>query len=167
VAITAGIWSKKLLADLGVKVPLDSERGYHVMFKDPGVTVNNSLMDADRKFVASSMEDGLRAAGTVDFGGVDSTPLPNRAQAIAKAVREMLPDLPAEPTSWWSGQRPSFPDTLPAIGPVPGHPGLFAGFGHAHWGFMMAPKTGRLLAGLIANKPANADMSPFRLDRFA
>jgi D-amino-acid dehydrogenase len=79
----------------------------------------------------------------------------------------MLPDLNPEPRSDWSGQRPTFPDSLPAIGPVPGHAGLFAGFGHGHWGFMMAPRTGRLLAALMGGRPVNTDVAPYRLDRFA
>jgi D-amino-acid dehydrogenase len=79
----------------------------------------------------------------------------------------MLPDLNPEPRSDWSGQRPTFPDSLPAIGPVPGHAGLFAGFGHGHWGFMMAPRTGRLLADMVGGRPVNTDLAPYRLDRFA
>lgn len=164
--VSAGAWSARLLAPLGLKLPLEAERGYHVMFADPGVTLNNSVMDADRKFVASSMEDGLRAAGTAEFAGLDTQPDPRRAETIATVAGHMLPGLNIARKTTWSGLRPSFPDSLPAIGEVPGHKGLFAAFGHSHYGLMMAPRTGRIVADLVRGVRPNVDLSPYRVDRF-
>ncbi len=61
--LAAGIWSADLLKSLGVKLPLMSERGYHLEFSDPGVALNHSVADVEGKFVVSSMEGGLRAVG--------------------------------------------------------------------------------------------------------
>ena len=78
----------------------------------------------------------------------------------------MLPDLKIDNHRSWMGVRPSFPDSLPMIGEFRDHKGLFAGFGHCHYGLMMAPRTGQLLAGLLTGVPSNSDLSSFDPDRF-
>ncbi|SHL75171.1 D-amino-acid dehydrogenase [Roseovarius litoreus] len=166
IVVSAGAWSARLLAPLGLRLPLEAERGYHVMFADAGVSLNNSVMDTDRKFVASSMEDGLRAAGTAEFGGLDALPDPRRAETIAGLARQMVPGLGSATVTTWSGVRPSFPDSLPVIGEMPGHPGLYGAFGHSHYGFMMAPRTGRIMADLLRGAGPNIDLAPYRADRF-
>lgn len=167
VVIAAGAWSAKLLEPLGVKVPLEAERGYHVRFADTGATLENSVMDVDMKIVVSSMSDGLRAAGTAEFAGLDARPDMRRAEKIAAMTRRMIPGLNGAVETHWSGIRPSFPDSLPAIGKIGAFDGLFAGFGHSHYGFMMAPQTGRLLAATVQDKAMNVDMEPYRPTRFS
>lgn len=164
--VAAGAWSAKLLAPLGLSLPLEAERGYHVMFKTPGVELNNSIMDVDLKFVSSSMEGGLRSAGTAEFAGLDAPPTDARAQMLIRQSKTMLPDLDISATETWTGIRPSFPDSLPVLGAVPDRKGLFATFGHSHFGLMMAPRTGELLADTVLGKRINTDLTPFRIDRF-
>jgi D-amino-acid dehydrogenase len=164
--ITAGAWSARLLSHLGVRVPLEAERGYHLVFKDPGLSLKHSLMDVDHKFVTSSMEAGVRSAGTAEFAGLDAPPDYRRARVFKRHTEALLPNLNTDSCEEWMGPRPSSPDSLPYIGAVPGHPGIFAGFGHGHLGLTGAPMTARMLAGLVADEPLNVDMSPYRLDRF-
>lgn len=166
VVIAAGAWSARLLKPLGVRMPLEAERGYHMVFTDPGISVSHSLTDADHKFVASTMEMGIRSAGTAEFAGLDAAPDYRRARVFIRHTKAMLPNLRTESREQWMGPRPSSPDSVPYIGPVPGHPGLFAGFGHGHLGLTGAPMTARMLAGLVSGEPLNLDMSPYRLDRF-
>lgn len=166
VVLAAGAWSARLLEPLGLNLPLEAERGYHVVFPDPGVALNNSVMDIDHKFVASSMDMGLRAAGTAEFSGLDRPPNPRRIQAIVKNARKLCPDLRGDEAQTWSGVRPSFPDSLPVIGELPGLPGLIGAFGHSHWGFMMGPRTGRIVADLASGAPTNIDLSPYSAARF-
>jgi D-amino-acid dehydrogenase len=80
--IAMGVWSAELLKPLGVRIPLEAERGYHVSFTDPGVTLNNSIMDVDMKVVASSMDEGLRIAGTAEFAGLDAPENDRRIRAL-------------------------------------------------------------------------------------
>jgi D-amino-acid dehydrogenase len=167
VVLAAGVWSARLLAPLGVKVSLEAERGYHLIFKNPGVTLNNSVLDADNKFVASSMEMGVRSAGTAEFAGIDAAPNYRRAQVFAKHTKSLLPELNADDTIEWMGRRPSPPDSVPYIGEVPGYPRLYHGFGHGHLGLTGAPMTGRMIAALASGEPLNIDMKPYRIDRFA
>ena len=164
--LTAGVWSAKLLKDFGVNVLLEAERGYHLIFKEPDVTLKNSILDADNKFVSSSMEMGMRSAGTAEFAGVDAPPNYKRALIFKDHAKSLFPKLNTSSVQEWMGRRPSPPDSVPYIGEVPGYPGLFYGFGHAHLGLTGAPMTGRMIAGLASNQPLNIDMTPYRLDRF-
>ncbi|UWQ35483.1 FAD-dependent oxidoreductase (plasmid) [Leisingera sp. M527] len=164
--LAMGVWSGELLKPLGIKIPMESERGYHVSFKNPGVALNNSIMDMDMKFVASSMEEGLRVAGTAEFAGLDQPLNQKRLDGLAELAKALLPDLQAGDMGTWSGQRPSLPDSLPCIGEVEGFPDLIAAFGHSHYGLMMAPKTGRLVADIVSGTPVNEDLAPFRARRY-
>jgi len=166
VVLAAGAWSVRLLAALGIPVSLEAERGYHLVFKNPKLSLKNSIMDADRKFVTSSMEMGIRSAGTAEFGGLESTPNYRRAKMFTKLAKDLLPNLNTEATEEWSGVRPSTPDSVPYIGATPGHPRLFCAFGHGHLGLTGAPMTGRMIAALAAGVPLNIDLTPYRLDRF-
>jgi len=166
IVLAAGAWSARLLATLGVKVPLEAERGYHLVFKDPGVSLNHSIMDADNKFVTSSMEMGIRSAGTAEFAGLDTAPNYARARVFERHTKDLLPNINTASTEEWMGIRPSLPDSVPCIGAVPGHPRIFCAFGHGHLGLTGAPMTGRMVTALVAEEPLNIDMTPYRLDRF-
>ncbi|MEM8820410.1 MAG: FAD-binding oxidoreductase [Pseudomonadota bacterium] len=167
VVLAAGVWSLRLLETLGVRLPLEAERGYHCVLANPGVTLNNSIMDMTGKFVASSMAMGVRCAGTAEFAGIDAAPDMRRATVLARQAKRLFPDINIEEPDYWMGRRPSFPDSLPAIGPVPGQPGLIAAFGHAHYGFGMAPATGEIVAGMATGQPSNVDVAPYAVERFA
>lgn len=166
VVTAAGAWSLGLLEPFGLRLPLVSERGYHLLFRSPGVTLANSVVDVEAKFVTSSMEMGLRSAGTAEFARADAKPNDARARMLAKQTKRILPDLDTADTEEWMGVRPSLPDSLPCIGEVPGQPGLFTAFGHSHYGLGMAPMTGRIVADLATGTPPNLDLSPYSLTRF-
>lgn len=166
IVLAAGVWSAALLKPLGLKIPLAAERGYHVEFPNAQMQLHNSIMDVDAKIVASSMEDGVRVTGSSEFAAIDTAADPRKKTLLAKQARAMLPDLNASDMKFWLGQRPSFPDSLPALGPIEGQAGLFAAFGHSHYGLMMAPKTGELIADLVAGVPPNTDLAPFNIQRF-
>ncbi|MEM1044531.1 MAG: FAD-dependent oxidoreductase [Pseudomonadota bacterium] len=166
VVIALGVWSRDLLAKLGVAVPLMAERGYHVEYPAPRVTAQNSVMDTDAKVVASSMEGGLRVSGHAEFAPIDAPPDRRKTDMLRRVAGAMFPGLDITGEKAWMGRRPSFPDSLPAIGPVEGHDGLIANFGHSHYGLMMAPKSGQIVAAHVSGSPQNADLSPFSLKRF-
>ena len=166
VVIAAGAWSHRLTAQLGCKIPLETERGYHMTFANPGVSLNHTIMEGKRRFVTTAMEMGIRCAGTAEFAGLEAPPNPRRARILAKLGKELLPNLNTEQATDWMGHRPVLPDSLPAIGPLPGHPNVLTAFGHGHTGLTAAPMTGRIIAGLIAGSPLNVDVTPYRPDRF-
>ncbi|SPJ30631.1 NAD(P)/FAD-dependent oxidoreductase [Falsiruegeria mediterranea] len=166
VILAAGVWSADLLKPLGLPVPLVAERGYHVEFPCASAVLNNSVMDVDAKVVASSMHSGLRVAGTAEFASIDAPADPRKEQILTEQAKAMVPDLDTDKAQFWMGRRPSFPDSLPAIGPIDGMDGLYAAFGHSHYGLMMAPKTGELVADIVSDRSPNISLDAFSLARF-
>ncbi len=164
--IAAGAWSHELVAPFGLKIPLQGERGYHMEFRDPGITVHNSVHDADRVFVASSMEGGVRCAGTSEFNHLDAPPDWRRARIMKRLGKALFPGLNVDDGSEWMGHRPTLPDTIPVIGPVPGHPHVILAFGHGHLGLTGAPMTGRMVAAIATGERLNVDLSAYRAERF-
>jgi D-amino-acid dehydrogenase len=168
--VCAGAYSKPLAATLGDRVPLETERGYHLMIRDPEVMPRIPTADADGKFVAVPMDTGLRFAGTVELAGLAAPPDWRRARLLLEQGRRMLPGLAAshaeERISVWMGHRPSLPDSLPVLGPSPASPDVIYAFGHGHVGMTAAPMTGKIVADLVAGRPAPIDIAPFASGRF-
>ena len=166
VVIAAGAWSRVLLERLGLRIPLDTERGYHVTVADPGIEIRRTVMESERKFLATPMEMGARFAGTVELASVDAEPDYRRADAILRLARRMYPRLQIGSVSKWMGCRPAMPDGLPVIGPSPRHANVWLAFGHGHTGMIGSPQTGRIIAGMLSGQSLNMDVTPFRADRF-
>ena len=169
--VAAGAHSKPLAAVLGDRIPLESERGYHVMVRDPEVSPRVPTNDADGKFVVTPMANGLRFAGTVELAGLAAAPDWRRARMLLEQGRRLFPGLaphyPEERLSLWLGHRPSLPDSLPVIGPSRRSPDVFYAFGHGHVGMTGGPMTGKLIAELVSGRPPALDLGPFRASRFA
>jgi D-amino-acid dehydrogenase len=166
IVLTAGAWSRGLARQLGARVPLDTERGYHLMLPPVEPGLGRPTIHGERSFSLCPMEHGTRLTSQVEFAGLDAPPDYRRVRGLLGAAKRMLPGLEAEERSAWLGFRPSLPDSLPAIGPVPGRPGVYLGFGHGHLGLTQGPVTGRILADLIAGRDPGIDMTPYRPDRW-
>ena len=168
--VCAGAYSKPLAAALGDKVPLETERGYHLMIRDPETMPRIPTADVDGKFVATPMETGLRFAGTVELAGLAAPPDWRRARILLEQGRKMLPGLaashPQERITFWMGHRPSLPDSLPVLGPSRATPDVIYAFGHGHVGMTSAPMTGKVVAELVAGRSASIDIRPFSAGRF-
>ena len=147
VIVAAGVWSAQLLHPLGLHVPLESQRGYHLHVPSPNTSIGRPIVFADRKVFAVQMEHGLRISGTVEFGGLEMPPTPRRAAALGDAALQGLPGLELGTPSVWMGHRPCLPDSLPVLGPVKRYPGLWCAFGHGHLGVTGSVNTARWIAG--------------------
>lgn len=166
VVIAAGVWSRPLAAQLGTRVPLEAERGYHVMFPNPAFELRRALVSADRNVSLAHMVEGIRATGIAEFAAPDAKPDMANARLVQRHAQALVPGLKGEPASQWMGPRPSHPDSKPVIGRSPRHPNVFFAFGHDHLGLTMAGITGKLIAELAKGKPPSVDLAPFRPDRF-
>ena len=166
VVIALGAWSGKFAAGLGSPVPLDTERGYHVVIPDAGIELTLPVLFPEYKFAASSMEMGLRLAGTVELAGVDAPPNYARARVLLNHGQRLLPGLRRAEYSQWMGCRPTLPDSLPVISRSPHHANVYFAFGHHHLGLTLGPITGRLIADLVAGRDSIVDLRPYRIDRF-
>lgn len=166
IIVAAGARAIRLLEPLGIRVPLETERGYHVMLPMPGLSPTTTISNKSRSFGITPMEHGLRVAGTVEIAGLEAPPDERRAKALVASVRTMFPDVNVEGYRFWMGFRPSTPDSLPFLGEAKSHPGLFLAVGHGHFGMTGGPPSARMLANIVAGKAPGLDPTPFRPDRF-
>ncbi|MCY4141963.1 MAG: FAD-dependent oxidoreductase [Rhodobacteraceae bacterium] len=164
--VTAGIWSKRLVAGLGLKVPIESERGYHVEFHSPSIRLRAPVMVASLKAVLTPMENRLRCAGLVEFGGLEAPPSSAPIDLITRGVQRLFPDLTYDRLQTWMGHRPSTTDSLPVIGAISSNGRVLAGFGHQHVGLTAGPRTGKWLSGIVSGNTPNEDLSAFSPARF-
>src|SRR5579875_1427114 len=151
IVLAAGAWSRPLAARLGARVPLDTERGYHLMFETPEPSLGRPAQWGEHYFNLVPMEHGLRLTSGVEF---------------ARLARIMLPSLSSEPRSRWLGFRPSLPDSLPVLGRSARHADVYFAFGHQHLGLTLAAVSGRIIADLVAGRDPGLDLSPYRAERW-
>src|SRR5262249_34579526 len=122
VVIATGAWSKTLTAKLGLEVPLETERGYHLMLLGTSVAPRYPTMIAAGKFVATPMADGVRCAGVIEFGGLAAGKSQRPLDLIRSRLKDAFPSLTFKACDEWLGHRPAPADSIPLIGAVPGHP---------------------------------------------
>lgn len=164
ILVAAGAWSARVLRDLGLRIPLESERGYHAEFWQASGGPVHPVMLSDHKVVATPMTDRVRFAGLLEFGGLDAGPRRGPQRRIMAATRA-FPDMKWMRQTDWLGHRPAPADSIPYIGAVPGHRNVHAAFGHHHVGLTGGARTGRLVAELIAGATPNVDMAPYGFER--
>ena len=165
IVIACGSFSKKLTDNLDEKIPLDTERGYHVHFKDCDHLLSRPVIFQNRGFGITPMEQGLRVVGTVEFGGLDNPLSKSRVKNLINNAKYMMGDLP-EHEDEWLGFRPTLPDYLPVIGPSKKYKNVFYCFGHHHLGWTLGPISGKIISGMIAEENTNLDLKPYSSLRF-
>jgi D-amino-acid dehydrogenase len=166
VIVAAGAWSARLVAPLGLKLALIAERGYHMTYADPGIRLNHVVSEMERHFAVTPMEMGLRIAGTEEIGLAGDPPTWRRAEVLEGQLRRMFPNVNVSQGSRWMGPRPGMPDSLPAIGRVPGHANIFIAAGHGHLGLTGAPHTAQLVAALASGEVVKLALRPYAPERF-
>ncbi len=166
IVLATGVWSNPLAAKLGIDVPMEAERGYHVEFVNPSVQPKVPVMVASGKYVMTPMAGRLRCAGIVEFGGLSEERSRGPLELLKRQTAALLPELKYDRIDEWMGFRPSTTDSLPLIGASERHPNVWMGFGHQHIGLSAGPKTGRWLAQLIDGKKPNVDLSAYSPLRF-
>ncbi|MFL2885121.1 MAG: NAD(P)/FAD-dependent oxidoreductase [Candidatus Pelagibacter sp.] len=165
VVVACGAFSKKLTDNLDEKIPLDTERGYHVHFKDCDHLLQRPVIFSNRGFGITPMEQGLRVVGTVEFGGLKNPLSKSRIKNLIDNAKYMLGDLPDHEDEWL-GFRPTLPDFLPVMGPSKNHKNVFYCFGHHHLGWTLGPISGKIVSGMIAKENTNLNLAPYSSTRF-
>ena len=163
--VASGAFSKNLTDQLGDNIPLDTERGYHVHFKDMDRLISRPVIFLDRGFGMTPMDQGLRAVGTVELGGLKNPPSKKRIDYLTRCAKELLPQL-KEHEDEWLGFRPTLPDFLPIIGPSLKNKNIIYAFGHHHLGWTLGAITGKIISGIVAEEKTNLDLSPYSSKRF-
>ena len=163
--IASGAFSKNLTDQLGEKIPLDTERGYHVHFKNMDNLISRPVIFLDKGFGLTPMNQGLRAVGTVELGGLKNPPSKKRIEYLIRSTKELLPQLEKHDDEWL-GFRPTLPDFLPILGPSLKNKNIIYAFGHHHLGWTLGAITGNIISGIVAEEKTNLDLSPYSSKRF-
>ncbi|MBD1172360.1 FAD-binding oxidoreductase [Pelagibacterales bacterium SAG-MED05] len=163
--IASGAFSKNLTDQLEENIPLDTERGYHVHFKDMNHLISRPVIFLDRGFGMTPMNQGLRVVGTVELGGLKNPPSKKRIDYLLRCAKELLPQLQTHEDEWL-GFRPTLPDFLPILGPSLKNKNIIYAFGHHHLGWTLGAITGKIISGIVAEEKTNLDLSPYSSKRF-
>ncbi len=167
IVLTAGAFSGNIAKQLGDSIPLDTERGYHLMMSESNKELlNRPVVNAEQSFVLSPMDTGLRMTSQVEFAGLKAKPNYDRIRALLPSAKRMLPAVDTEEQSAWMGFRPSIPDSLPVIGHSTTSQRIIYAFGHQHLGMTLAAVTGLTVADLIANRKSKVSLTAYRANRF-
>ena len=164
--VACGAFSKKITDQLGERIPLDTERGYHVHFKGHDNLLTRPVIFLNKGFGITPMEQGLRVVGTVEFGGLENPPTKKRILNLVNNAKYLFPELKKHYDEWL-GFRPTLPDFLPVISASKNHKNLFYSFGHHHLGWTLGAISGKIIAGMIAEENTNLDLSPYNSLRFS
>ena len=163
--ICCGAFSKKLTDKFHENVPLDTERGYHIHFKNCGHLISRPVVYQNRGFGMTPMEQGLRVVGTVEFGGLNNPLSKSRIKNLILNAKDMLDGL-SEHSDEWLGFRPTLPDFLPVIGPSKNYNNVYYSFGHHHLGWTLGAISGKIISKMIANEKTNLNLEPYSSSRF-
>ena len=164
VVICAGSWSNNLTKKFGDNFPLDTERGYHVMFDNHNL-INRPVGWSHSGFYLVQLQEGLRAAGTVEIAGLSKPINKKRTKMIEEQARKLLPQL-NDVKSTWLGFRPTLPDSLPIIGKSQKYKNIIYGFGHQHIGWTLGAVTGKIINTLCKDRKTNINIESFSPNRF-
>ena len=165
IVVAAGVWSNVLAKSIGDNFPLDTERGYHVVFDNKNNLLTRPIGWAKTGFYMTPMEEGIRAAGTVEIAGLKK-PMNNKMLSmIEKTARKILPQL-GKVKSQWMGFRPTLPDSLPIIGESQKCKNVYYAFGHQHLGLSLGAITGKVIQSLIENRTSNINIDALHPYRF-
>lgn len=163
--VAAGWWSPGFMEQLGLRAPLRAERGYHAMLPSAGELLSRPVSFHEESFLATPMLGGLRLAGTVELSPPAAEPNWDRSNNLPRLARRYLPRLETGGQTNWFGSRPSFADSLPAIGAVRGASQILYAFGHQHLGLTQAAITAEIIQSIIRGSMPN-NIQAFSLERF-
>ena len=166
ILIACGAFSKILTDQINEKIPLDTERGYHIHFKNCEHLISRPVVFQNRGFGMTPMEQGLRVVGTVEFGGLKNQLSKSRIKNLVNNAKFMLDGLP-EHEDEWLGFRPTLPDYLPVMGPSKNYKNVFYSFGHHHLGWTLGAISGKIISKMIANENTNLNLEPYSSRRFS
>jgi D-amino-acid dehydrogenase len=165
VVVAAGAWSERFTRPLGFRVPLDTERGYHLMLPHPAKRFARPVMYARRRCVLCPMQEGVRLTACVELAGLERGPDYRRIEKLLPFAARLVPGLETRIESRWLGYRPSLPDGKPVIDAVANGRVLLA-FGHGHLGMTQGPATAEAVCALLEGTAPPFPLAPFRVTRF-
>ncbi len=165
VVLAAGVFSRELAAGAGIRVPLEAERGYHLMLDGENCPLAHPVYGIEEGFLLAPIENRIRLTTGVELASPTAPPDYSRPRRLVPKARRLLPGLAGSIDSEWLGLRPSLPDGLPVLGRAPRIANLYLAFGHQHLGLTLGPLSGRIIADLVAGRDPGLDLAPYAADR--
>jgi len=165
IIISSGVYSDKFAKKFGVTVPVQSERGYHLELFDTDIKLKYPIMNGYLKLAITPRPTGIRFAGLVEFGSLNSNPNPKAFELLMRNAKSMFPGIKFNTKQEWSGHRPSTVDSLPVIGSSSVNKKIHFGYGHHHIGLTGGPKTGKILSKTILRDNEKLDIESFNPSR--
>lgn len=166
IVLAAGAFSHRLARTAGVRIPLETERGYNTTLPAGAFDLRTQITFGGHGFVVTRIGEGVRVGGAVELGGLDLPPKFTRAEAMLTKAAAFLPGLKTTGGTQWMGFRPSLPDSLPAIGPLKPRPDVICAFGHGHLGLTQSTATAEIVADLLTGRTPAIDLTAFSPHRF-
>ena len=159
--VTAGSWTQRLLAAIGVSTGIVPIRGQIILYKLPQRVFTRVINEGSRYLVAR--DDGYVLAGaTEEEAGFDKSTTPEAfadLSAFALARVPALKDAVVERT--WAGLRPGSFDSLPYLGRLPQFADVFVAAGHFRSGLYLSPATAVVMSQLLCDERPEIDLAPF------
>ena len=166
VVVALGPWSDDVLPQFELRFPFGLKRGYHWHFSATGnASLARPVLDADRGYVITPMEQGIRLTTGAEFAARDAAPTPVQFDRVLPSAKQLFPLGNPVEMQPWLGARPCFADSRPVIGRAPGQQNMWLAIGHGHWGLTLGPATGRMLAEMMTEATPFMDPAPFRAER--
>ena len=166
IIVATGAWSKKILKKFKIKMPLESERGYHVEYVEPNFYPKVPMMLTSKKFVITPMDGRIRVAGLVEFAGLKTLKRKPPLNLLKNKIKDLFPNLECKEKIEWLGHRPALVDSLPMLGYLDKNKQILVAFGHQHLGLTAGAKTGRIVSDLIIGNDIKLEISDYRPNRF-
>ena len=166
IIVATGAWSKKILKKFKIKMPLESERGYHVEYVEPNFYPKVPMMLTSKKFVITPMDGRIRVAGLVEFAGLKTLKRKPPLNLLKNKIKDLFPNLKCKEKIEWLGHRPALVDSLPMLGYLDKNKQILVAFGHQHLGLTAGAKTGRIVSDLIIGNDIKLKISNYRPNRF-
>ena len=166
IIVATGAWSKKILKKFKIKMPLESERGYHVEYVEPNFYPKVPMMLTSKKFVITPMDGRIRVAGLVEFAGLKTLKRKPPLNLLKNKIKVLFPNLECKEKIEWLGHRPALVDSLPMLGYLDKNKQILVAFGHQHLGLTAGAKTGRIVSDLIIGNDIKLKISNYRPNRF-
>jgi D-amino-acid dehydrogenase len=168
--LAGGAWSPPLVADLGLRLPMQAGKGYSVTVPQPIEQPRICSIFTEARVAATPMGGALRFGGTMEIAGMDERINPRRIAGILRAVPQYFPRFRTEHFEGlqpWCGLRPCSPDGMPYLGRTRAAANLVVATGHAMMGLSLAPATGEIVGQIIDHEPRRFDLRLLNVDRFA
>jgi D-amino-acid dehydrogenase len=166
--VALGSYSPRLLAPLGVRVPIYPVKGYSITLPitDPGGAPESTVMDETHKVAVTRLGDRIRVGGTAELAGYSMQLHEARRRTLLHVVGDLFPGGgDAARAEFWCGLRPMTPDGTPIVGGTE-VANLWLATGHGTLGWTMAAGTARVISDLISGRAPAIDLAGLTIARY-